>query len=74
MDLSSTMDLTWIPSAPKIWIWDEQTIEILNNAQSASYVANCARKVEDDSNQPINQSLVWLTKENDIRKMTILYT
>ena len=42
------------------------TTEILNNAQSASYVANCTREVEDDSDQSIIMDLV--DKENDIWK------
>ena len=37
---------------------DEQTTEILNNAQWASYVANCTREVEDDSDQSIIMDLV----------------
>jgi hypothetical protein len=45
---------------------DEQTTEILNNAQWASYVANCTREVEDDSDQSIIMDLV--DKENDMWK------
>ena len=41
-----------------------KTTEILNNAQWASYVANCTREVEDDSDQSIIMDLV--DKENDI--------